>query len=141
LVEREVFNETDRPIVAGILIKRWKEGMKLDVDATTQYAIAINKLCKSEGYCIPTLEEFMQLEWWAKKLTQEDLNFDSPYNTRLKVGLPPAPIAAVSTSALNAVLNYQTTPYYFYLTDVNGVAHYAKTLAEHNANITKYLIN
>jgi len=141
MVEREVSTETDRPIVAGILIKRWKNGMKLDVDATTQYAVAIKKLCKTEGYCIPTLDEFMQLEWWTKKLSQEELSYDSPYNTRLKVGLPPAPISSISISSLNAVLNYQTTPYYFYLTDVNGVTHYAKTLVEHNANIAKYIVN
>jgi UPF0755 protein len=141
MVEREVSNEIDRPIVAGILIKRWKEGMKLDVDATTQYSIVLKRLCKTEGYCIPTLDEFMQLEWWPRDLTTEELAFDSPYNTRFRVGLPPAPISSFSLSALNSVLNYQVTPYYFYLTDKAGVTHYAKTLTEHNANISQYLAN
>lgn len=141
MVEREVSKEEDRPVVAGILIKRWRDGMKLDVDATTQYAIVLKRLCKTEGYCIPTLDEFMQLEWWPKDLTKEELDFDSPYNTRFRVGLPPAPISSFSLSALNAVLNYQDTPYYFYLTDKAGVSHYAKTLVEHNANIAQYLSN
>lgn len=141
MVEREVSSETDRPLVAGILIKRWRDGMKLDVDATTQYVIVLKRLCKTEGYCIPTLDEFMQLEWWPKDLTKEELAFDSPYNTRLKVGLPPTPISSFSLAALNAVINYQDTPYYFYLTDKAGVTYYAKTLAEHNANIAQYLAN
>ncbi len=141
MVEREVSNEADRPIVAGILIKRWRDGMKLDVDATTQYAVVLKRLCKTEGYCIPTLDEFMQLEWWPRDLTKEELDFDSPYNTRFRVGLPPAPISSFSLSALNAVINYQSTPYYFYLTDKAGVTHYAKTLVEHNANTAQYLGN
>ncbi|MFZ2664201.1 MAG: endolytic transglycosylase MltG [Patescibacteria group bacterium] len=141
MVEREVSNEEDRPIIAGILIKRWKEGMKLDVDATTQYAVVLERLCSKGGTCIPTLDEYMQLEWWPEDLSKEELEFDSPYNTRLNVGLPPAPISSVSVSALSAILNYKDTPYYFYLTDKAGVTHYAKTLAEHNANIAQYLVN
>lgn len=139
MVEREVAGAADRPIVAGILIKRWKEGMKLDVDATTQYSVALARLCKGDGYCIPTLEQFVELNWWPKDLTTEELKYDSPFNTRAKAGLPPTPISSVSLSSLEAVISYQTTPYYFYLTDKGGVTHYAKTLVEHNANVKTYL--
>jgi len=139
LVEREVSVAADKPIVAGILLKRWKEGMKLDVDATVQYAVAQKRLCGSQGYCIPTLEEYMDLNWWPKDLSQEELDFDSLYNTRVKAGLPPSPISSVSLASLDAVINSQATPYYFYLTDNAGVTHYAKTLAEHNANIVTFL--
>ena len=139
MVEREVSAAVDKPIVAGILIKRWKEGMQLDVDSTIQYAVAQRRLCGSQGYCIPTLEEYMDLNWWPKDLSQEELAFDSPYNTRVKVGLPPTPISSISLSSLDAVINSQVTPYYFYLTDKAGVTHYAKTLVEHNTNIVNFL--
>lgn len=139
IVEREVGNEVDRPIVAGILIKRFKEGMKLDADATVQYAAAMGRLCKKAGYCIPTLEQYLDLNWWPNDLTSEELKINSSYNTRERVGLPPTPISSVGISSLKAVINPQITPYYFYLTDTTGATHYAKTLVEHNANISKYL--
>jgi len=139
LVEREVSKNDDRPIVAGILLKRLREGMKLDVDSTIQYAVAMQRLCKGSGYCIPTLDQYMKLNWWPTDLTQEELNIDSPYNTRINVGLPPTPISSVSVSSLNDVISPQDTPYYYYLTGKDGITHYAKTLEEHNANIAKYL--
>jgi len=139
IVEREVGNEADRPVVGGILIKRLRNGMKLDADATVQYIVALKRLCKGDGYCIPTLEQYLDLNWWPNNLTLDELKTDSPYNTREKVGLPPTPISSVSISSLKAVVEPQVTPYYFYLTDNSGVTHYAKTLVEHNANISKYL--
>jgi UPF0755 protein len=139
IVEREVSNETDRPIVAGILIKRFREGMKLDADSTVQYAVAQKRLCEGSGYCIPTLEQYMELNWWPNDLTSEELKIESLYNTREKIGLPPGPISSISLSALQAIIKPQITPYYYYLTDVSGVTHYARTLAEHNVNIATYL--
>jgi UPF0755 protein len=139
IVEREVSNDTDRSIVAGILMKRFREGTKLDADSTVQYAVALGRLCKGTGYCVPTLEQFMSLNWWPNDLTSGELVIDSPYNTREKVGLPPTPISSISLSSLEAVIAPQATPYYYYLTDASGVTHYARTLVEHNANISKYL--
>jgi len=141
MVEREVSNEEDKPVIAGILIKRWKEGTKLDVDATTQYVVAAKRICENKDYCIPALEDFIDLNWWPRDLTREELNTDNPYNTRFVVGLPPAPISSVSLSSLNAVINYENTPYYFYITGKDGETHYAKTLSEHNENVRTYLSN
>ncbi|MGD8744640.1 MAG: endolytic transglycosylase MltG [Candidatus Woesebacteria bacterium] len=155
IVEREVSDPEDRPIVAGILIKRWREGLMLDADATVQYTRAIWKVCApeteidcfAEGYecnlsqeiinCIA--EEAPELDWWPDELNQQDLDFGSPYNTRNSVGLPPTPICNPSLNALESVLNHTETDYYYYLTDEEGVTHYAETLDEHNANIQRYL--
>jgi len=128
MVEREVSNPDDKPVVAGILIKRWKEGLKLDVDATTQYAVAMKRLCNDAPYCAPTLNEIYDLQWWPKDLTREELDMEDPYNTRAVVGLPPTPISSVSLSSISAVLNYKETPYYYYLTDRSGVTHFAETV-------------
>jgi len=141
IVEREVNTTEDRPVVAGILIKRFKEGMRIEADATTQYAVAAKRLCAETPNllnCTPTFENILKFEWW-EGVTQDDLTSDSPYNTRKVVGLPPTPICSFNSAALKAVLDYKETPYYFYLTDPTGVTHYAKTLDEHNANVAKYL--
>jgi len=140
IVEREVSDEEDRPVVAGILMKRWKEGRLLGADATTQYAVAHLRVCDpiTAAVC-PTAEEAMIIDWWPEELTSEDLSWDSPYNTRKNPGLPPKPIANPGISALEAVLNYTETPYNYYLTDENGITHYAVTLEEHNRNVSQHL--
>lgn len=122
ILEREVQTNEDRKIVAGILLKRLKEGMTLGTDATTQYAVA------PKGN-----------EWWPRNLTVEDLASPSPYNTRKITGLPPAPICSPGLSAIMAVVESQDSPYYYYLTDAQGITHFAKTLDEHNKNIYKFL--
>jgi UPF0755 protein len=139
MVEREVSKEEDRPIVAGILIKRWREGMKLDVDATTQYSVVPRRLCNGQTFCVPSMENISSFNWWPKDLTEEELKTNDPYNTRVIVGLPPAPICNPGLSAILSVLNYENTPYYYYLTGKDGVTRYAKTISEHNQNIAKYL--
>ncbi|MFA5776171.1 MAG: endolytic transglycosylase MltG [Patescibacteria group bacterium] len=126
IVEREVIKDEDRRIVAGILIKRFKEDMPLGADATVQYAVA------------PKIENGNRV-WWPKNLTIDDLNKASTYNTRKMAGLPPMPICSPSLSSIKAVIGYQSTDYYYYLTDSQGITHYAKTLDEHNKNIFKYL--
>lgn len=98
--------------------------MKLDVDATVQYAL---------GY------QPNQKSWWKKNLTQEDLEIDSPYNTYKYPSLPPTPIANPGMAAINAVVEAPETDYLYYLSDKTGKIHFAKTIEEHNENIKKYL--
>lgn len=126
IVEREVVTEADRRVVAGILVKRFKEGGLIGADATIQYAVA------------PKGEAGKEV-WWPKELTAEDLASESPYNTRKVAGLPPTPICNPGLGAIEAVLELQETKNYYYLTDQAGVTHYAVTLDEHNRNIAKYL--
>jgi UPF0755 protein len=143
IVEREVAKSEDRPIVAGILIKRWRNNELIGADATTQYAIARNRVgCQtSNSNVCPTDGLAMEMLWWPSDLSVDDINFDSAYNTRKNVGLPPAPISSFGLEALESVLNYKTTEYQFYLTDKEGVTHYARTYDAHQANIAKYAIN
>lgn len=117
MVEREAKTETDRPLVASVIYNRLEIGMKLDIDATIQYALGA----------------------WKKDLTLEDLKIKSPYNTYLNSGLPPAPICNPGLASIQAAVSPAKTDYLFYLSDKTGVNHYAKTLEEHNANVAKYL--
>ncbi len=139
MVEREIHTEEDRPVVAGILLKRWREGMMLDVDATTQYVASLVDVCGKPEHCLPNYDETKNFDWWPNILTQDDLELDSPYNTRKNPGIPPAPISNPGEKAIEAVLFAQESPHYFYLTDKEGVTHYASTLEQHNINVSRYL--
>jgi len=141
LVEREVADVYDRPLVAGILIKRLGEDTVLGVDATIQYYASILRAgCELSYPSMCTREELArEIDWWPYSLTTEELDYDSEYNTRKYPGLPPAPISSVSISALEAVLNYKETPYNFYLTDSEGITHFSETLLEHEKNVNLYL--
>jgi len=131
IVEREARAEKDRPIVAGILLKRWQENWPLQADATVQYALA-----NQENL---TTENWQETDWWPQKLTKEDLAIDSPYNTYKYRGLPPGPICNPGLAPIEAVIYPQETDYWFYLSDKQGRIHYAKTDEEHEENIEKYL--
>lgn len=121
IVEREARSDKVRTEVAGILLKRLKINMGLNVDATIQYALGYQSEEKS---------------WWKRHLTKEDLKVNSPYNTYLHRGLPPTPICNPSLSSLQAVANADpNTPYLYYYHDSKGNSHYAKTLEEHNQNV------
>jgi UPF0755 protein len=120
LLERETKTDTERPIVAGILINRLNLGMPLQVDASVQYAVGT------------------PADWWPI-ITLNDLKVNSLYNTYKYAGLPPAPIANPGLSSFKAALNPAQTDYLYYISDTSGQIHYAKTLAEQNANIAKYL--
>ncbi len=117
IVEREGYTSSDRPIIAGIFLKRIKEGWLLQSCATVLYP----------------------LKDWKHEITNADKQSSSPYNTYKKLGLPPTPISNPGLESINAVRNPVQTEYYYFIHDDNAVVHYAKTLEEHNANISQYL--
>ena len=131
LLERETLGgEEEMKTIAGILIKRWKSGWRLDVDATVQYIVGRHWNAEED-----------QWEWWKDNLTSADLATDSPYNTYKNKGLPPGPISNPGLSTLLAAAKYKkNTLYWFYLHGTDGEVHYAETLAKHSANRAKYLL-
>lgn len=127
LVEREAVTNAERPIIAGILIKRLNQSWPLQVDAATQYFKATQN-CR-----------LLTCDWWKNDLTKEDRQTNSPYNTYLNPGLPPTPISNPSFESLKAAFNPVATDYWFYIHDRDGKVHFAETIEEHNQNIAKYL--
>ena len=117
IIEREANDKTSMRTVAGIFLNRLAADMPLQADASIEYV----------------------LDKPLKDLTPDDLKVDSPYNTYLHRGLPPGPVGNPGLMAIKAVLNPIQSDYYYYLTAPDGTFHYAKTLAEHNQNITRYL--
>lgn len=119
LVEREAQVPSERPLIAGVYINRIKKGMRLECDATIQYALGEQK----------------------KILTYDDLKLDSPYNTYQHDGLPPGPIANPGASSLEAAMNPEPSQYLYYVrNDVkNDGSHvFSRTFEEHNDAIRRY---
>lgn len=121
IVEREARSDEARKMVASILLKRLKIGMKLDADATVQYAL---------GY------QASEKSWWKRHLVSGDKQVKSPYNTYTNPGLPPAPICNPSLSSLKAVAEADSSvPYFYYYHDSKGNSYYSRTLEEHNQKV------
>lgn len=131
LVQREAANTSDMPLIAGILLNRIGEKMKLGVDATVQYV---------RGDKNKNVKTATTTAYWAP-ISVSDKKLNSKYNTYLYTGLPPHPIDSPGLDALNAVLNPATTTCLYYLHDKNGVIHCSVTYEEHLQNIETYLKN
>ncbi|OGY62790.1 MAG: hypothetical protein A2745_00760 [Candidatus Harrisonbacteria bacterium RIFCSPHIGHO2_01_FULL_44_13] len=120
LIEKEIPFSDDRFLVSGILWKRLKSGMALQVDASICYA----KLRTSSG-C---------------RLSKSDFDIDSVYNTYKYAGLPPTPIGNPGLDAIYAALHPRPSEYWYYLSDPKTKKTiFSETLDEHNDNRAKYL--
>ena len=125
LVEREAKLPEDRRTVASIILKRAQNDWPLQLDATVQYGIGFQR---------------KENTWWKRDLTADDLKVDSTYNTYTRKGLPPAPICNPGLDSIKAAFAADpNTPYWYYVSDLKGQIHVAKTLEEHNANIARYV--
>ena len=119
LVEREAQVDSERALIAGVYINRIKKGMKLECDATVQFALGKPKAV----------------------LLYKDLEIRSPYNTYRHKGLPPGPIAAPGLASLEAAFNPKKSDFIFYVrNDIkNDGSHvFGRNYSEHQSNIYKY---
>lgn len=117
IVEREANSSESMGLVSGILRNRLELGMALQVDASIEYV----------------LDKSLQ------ELSPSDLELDSLYNTYNHPGLPPSPIGNPGLESIQAVLNPTNSKYLYYLTDSEGIFHYANSFEEHKENIALYL--
>jgi len=120
LLEREAYDFDDMRYISGIIWNRLFINMRLQIDATMQYAKA-SKL-KNPGVH----------DWWPTPLPADKF-IDSPYNTYKNTGLPPAPIANPSIDAIIAALNPRKTDCLFYFHDQHGKFYCTNTYEEHIA--------
>ncbi|MBV9852453.1 MAG: endolytic transglycosylase MltG [Armatimonadetes bacterium] len=110
LVEREAETDADRPLIASALTNRLRQGMRLQCDATVQYALPEHK----------------------GRLLYSDLRVDSPYNTYQHAGLPPTPIASPGLPSIEAALHPARSDYLYYVARPDGSHVFSRTLAEHD---------
>jgi UPF0755 protein len=115
LVEREAEVPRDRPLIAAALTNRLKKGMRLECDATVQYALPQHKA----------------------RLFYADLRVNSPYNTYTHGGLPPTPICNPGLPCIEAALHPARVDYLFYVARPDGSHIFSRTLAEHDQAIAQ----
>lgn len=113
IVEQEVGNVADKPIVAQVFLKRIRQNMQLGSDVTAFYV----PLSRGE---------------------QPTVFYDSPYNTRKYNGLPPGPISNISQSSLRAVAQPANTDYLFFVAGDDGKTYFSNTQEEHEALVKEH---
>lgn len=119
LVEKEVRNASERPIVAGVFENRLARSMPLQTDPSVMYAALLDGR-------------------WRGTIYQSDLASESPYNTYRHVGLPPGPIASPGVAALRAAMHPAQTDYLYFVADAQGNTRFSVDLAEHARQVAEY---
>ena len=119
IVEKETAVPDERPEVASVYYNRLKQNMTLAADPSVIYAALLNNRYRGTIY-------------------QSDLQFDSPYNTYKRAGLPPGPIANPGVASIQAAMHPADTQYLYFVADAQGHHRFARTLDEHNRNVAAY---
>ena len=120
IVRGETAKEEEAPQIAGLYLNRLKQNMLLQSDPTVLFGIN-------------TKEK-------RQRVRHSDLKFDSPYNTYIYKGLPPATIHIVEKSYINAVLNAASHEYIFMCAQPGGTGkhNFAVTYEDHKKFMTAY---
>lgn len=120
LVEKETAIAKERPMIAGVIARRLKAGIPLQIDASIIYGLGAH---------------------YVGKLTLEDLHKDTPYNTYLRKGLPPTPIANPSYASLRAVLHPDHSKNLYFVAKGDGTHQFSVDLVEHNRAVQRYQLD
>lgn len=120
IVEKETGQESERPEIAGVFIRRLKKGMRLQTDPTVIYGMGPD---------------------FDGNLRRRDLLKDTPYNSYTRSGLPPTPIAMPGAEAIHAVMHPDNGDSLYFVAKGDGSHHFSATLAEHNRAVIKYQLH
>ncbi len=116
LIEKEAKLDTERPLVAAVFLNRLRRNMPLQSDPTAVY-----------GDPGP-----------RRRISTSDLRRKTPYNTYLKAGLPPGPIANPGLASLMAVLNPARVNFLYFVAKNDGSHAFSRTLEQHSQAVRKY---
>jgi UPF0755 protein len=118
LVEREATLARERPLIASVIYNRLRDGIRLDIDATTRFVTGN----------------------WEEPLKVSELQNPDPYNTRVHYGLPPGPIGSPGLASIKAAARPARTDYIFYVVAVcgNGKHEFAESNAEFERYVAEY---
>ncbi len=119
LIEKEAKTQEERRLVASVLVNRLRKRMHLGCDPTIIYAL---KLAGT----------------YNGNLRKVDLSLDSPYNSYLKLGLPPGPIANPGSKSLHAALAPATSDYLYYVSRNDGTHVFSRDLRSHQIAVSRY---
>jgi UPF0755 protein len=116
IIEREAVDRDEQRIISAVFWNRLRLGMPLQADPTVQYAVA-----RERG-----------------TLTRADLVTDNPYNTYVRRGLPPGPIASPGLPAIDAALDPAPVKYLYFVARDDRRHYFSTSVAEHNAAVARY---
>jgi UPF0755 protein len=118
MIEREAQVAKDRRLISAVIYNRLQRGIPLGIDATIRY----------------------RLNNWSKALRESELNIDSDYNTRRRLGLPPTPIGNPGLASIQAAADPARARYIFYVVKPcgNGAHAFSSTDAQFQKDVAAY---
>ncbi len=120
LIEKETGLEADRADISQVFASRLHQGMRLQTDPSVIYGLG-------SGF--------------DGNLTRAHLRRDSEYNTYVRKGLPPTPIALPGRASLLAAGHPSNSEYLYFVSRGDGSSQFSATLTEHLAAVKKYQLN
>ena len=119
IVEEETAKDVDKPLVAGLYINRLRRGMLLQADPTVKFAVGDFRL---------------------RRILNEHLKTDSPYNTYLYKGLPPGPIRIPTGKTVDFTLNYTPSDHLYMCASpaLDGTHRFTNSYGQHLRNAREY---
>lgn len=120
LIEKETAQPSERPMIAGVFIRRLKRGMRLQTDPSVIYGLGD----RYDGH-----------------IHSRDLTKDTPYNTYTRSGLPPTPICLPGEASLRAAVHPAPGNALYFVAKGDGSHVFSATLAEHDAAVRRYQLH
>lgn len=117
IIEKETGRPQERGQVAAVFVNRLRAGMALQTDPTVIYGLG------------PAFDG---------NLRKRDLLADTPYNTYVRTGLPPTPIAMPGKASLLAAVRPDPSRALYFVARGDGSSEFSETLAAHNRAVNKY---
>ena len=117
MIEKEALLNKEKPIIAGVILNRLKNRMRLQIDPTILYGMG-------KSYRSPILKT--------------DIQNKNPYNTYRVSGLPPTPISMPGAYSILAALHPQKNNYLYYVAKGDGSHQFSSTYHDHQIAVAHY---
>ena len=117
IIEKETGLRAERGLIAAVFVERLRRGMRLRTDPTVIYGLG----AAFDG-----------------NLRRADLETETPYNTYIRYGLPPTPIAMPGGDAIRAALHPEDGGFLYFVAKGDGSHHFSTSIKEHNHAVAKY---
>ena len=117
IIEKETARADERPVIAGVFVRRLNKKMRLQTDPTVIYGMG---------------------DEYEGNIRRSDLRKATPYNTYVIPGLPPTPIAMVGAEAIHAAVNPAKGKALFFVAKGDGSHQFSETLKQHNEAVRQF---